>query len=64
MFYELTKNKSGQPVLTVFYDSELRNWHQVIEQALKDAGLNNERVTVIAKPWPEKRLDMNLNLST
>lgn len=61
MFYQLTENKSGHTVLTVFYDSELKNWNQGIEQAIEDAGLNNEPVTVIAKPWPEKRPDRNLS---
>ncbi len=61
MFYQLSKNQNGRMILMIYYDVELKNWNQVIEQAIKDAGLNNEPVTVIAKPWPEKRLDMNLS---
>ena len=52
-YLEMKKRK----YVEVFYDHDLRNWDEVIDQELKRRGLEHAKITVIARPKETNRSD-------
>ncbi|MFZ7124743.1 MAG: hypothetical protein ACOWWM_01135 [Desulfobacterales bacterium] len=48
--FRLERKPDGRMVLTVWYDSEARDWDQRIRRALEAVNMDRRQVLVIASP--------------